>query len=195
MVPNMSVAIHQPMTLAEFLAWEARQEPRWEFDGFQPVSMTGATLAHEIIGGNVRTALQNRLAGSRCRALGPTMKIEVAGRIRYPDAFVICTQGPPRSTVVRDPIVVFEVLGDSTAHTDHFTKLREYSATPPIQRYIMLEQDAIEAIAYVRDGTNFMVETLTADDTMRMPEIDIEIPMTEFYTGLDLTDQAAAQAG
>ncbi len=38
----MSVALQRPMTLAEFLDWEERQELRYEFDGFQPVAMTGA---------------------------------------------------------------------------------------------------------------------------------------------------------
>ncbi|MEJ0044833.1 MAG: hypothetical protein WDN04_00735 [Rhodospirillales bacterium] len=34
----MSVALHTPMTLAEFLVWEERQELRYEFDGFAPVA-------------------------------------------------------------------------------------------------------------------------------------------------------------
>jgi Uma2 family endonuclease len=195
MVAGMSVALRQPMTLAEFLAWEERQEPRWEFDGFQPVAMTGGTVEHERISRNILIAVQTRLAGRRCEAYGSNLKIEVAGRIRYPDAFVVCTPVPPRSTVVRDPVVVFEVLSDTTAHTDRFDKLREYGATPSIQRYVILEQDAIEAIAYVREGTNFVVKTLTATDTLRMPEIGIEVPMTEFYVGVDLPDQPAAQAG
>jgi Uma2 family endonuclease len=182
------------MTLAEFLAWEERQEPRWEFDGFQPVAMTGGTFEHEVIGGNVRAALQNRLGDGRCRVLGPTLKIEVAGRIRYPDAFVVCTPVPPRSTVVRDPVVVFEVLSESTARTDRFEKLREYAGTPSIQRYVLLEQDAIAAVVYVRKGTDLVVETLAADDTLRMPEIDVEVPMAEFYAGIDLPDEAVAQA-
>jgi Uma2 family endonuclease len=191
MITDMSVALRQPMTLAEFLAWEERQELRWEFDGFQPVAMTGGTGAHETIGGNILVSVQTRLAGRRCRAFGANLKIEVAGRIRYPDAFVVCTPVPPRSTVVRDPVVVFEVLSESTSYTDRFHKLREYGATPSIQRYVMLEQDAIAATVYVRKGTDLVVETLTADDTLRMPEIDIEVPMTEFYTDVDLTDQAA----
>jgi len=41
------------VVLAEFLAWEERQELRWEFDGFDPVAMTAGTRAHEIIGGSV----------------------------------------------------------------------------------------------------------------------------------------------
>jgi Uma2 family endonuclease len=189
----MSVALQHPMSIAEFLAWEEKQEFRWEFDSFQPVAMTGGTAAHEIIGGNIRTALQNRLAGRPCRALGPTLKIEVAGRIRYPDAFVVCTPVPPKSTVVRDPVVVFEVLSESTSHTDRFEKLREYGATPSIQRYVMLEQDAIAATVYVRKGPDLVVETLTENDTLRMPETDLEVPMSEFYTDLDLTGTAQAE--
>jgi hypothetical protein len=37
----MTVALRRPMTLPEFLGWEERQELRFEFDGVQPVGMTG----------------------------------------------------------------------------------------------------------------------------------------------------------
>jgi Uma2 family endonuclease len=102
---RLSAALYRPMTLAEFLAWEEGQELRWEFDGFEPVAMTGGTSAREIIGDNIRFALRNRLANGPCSVRGPTLKIEVAGRIRYPDAFVVCTPVPLKSTVVRDPVV------------------------------------------------------------------------------------------
>ena len=38
----MNLALRNPMTLAEFLAWEEREPLRYEFDGFGPVAMTGA---------------------------------------------------------------------------------------------------------------------------------------------------------
>jgi Uma2 family endonuclease len=182
------------MSVPEFLAWEERQELRWEFDGFQPVAMTGGTFAHEVIGGNIRTALQNRLGSGPCRVLGPTLKIEGAGRIRYPDAFVLCSPAPPRSTVIREPVVVFEVLSESTSRTDRIEKLREYGATPSIQRYVILEQDAIAAMVFVRKGDDLIAEALTAGDLLRMPEIDVEVPIAEFYTGIDLIEEAIAQA-
>lgn len=191
----MSITLRKPMNVFEFLAWEETQELRWEFDGFQLVAMTGGTLAHEIIGGNIRTALQNRLVGRRCRAVGPTLKIEVHGRIRYPDAFVFCTPVPPKDTVVREPVVVFEVLSEGTSRTDRIEKLREYGATPSIQRYVILEQDAIAAMVFVRKGGNLVVETLTGGDTLEMPEIDVRVPLAEFYVGLDFPDGAAEQAG
>jgi hypothetical protein len=45
----MSIALRKPMTLAEFLAWEERQEMRFEFDGTEPVAMAGGTAAHAAI--------------------------------------------------------------------------------------------------------------------------------------------------
>ena len=183
------------MSIAEFLAWEERQEFRWEFDGFQPMAMTGGTAAYETIGGNIFFALRSRLSGDRYRAYGANLKIEVAGRIRYPDGFVVCTPVPPRSTVVRDPVVVFEILSDSTSRTDRIEKLREYGATPSIQRYVILEQGAIAAMVFVRKGTDLVAETLTAADTLVMPEIDVSVPMAEFYTGLEFEDETEARAG
>ena len=137
--------------------------------------------------------MRSRLSGGPCRVQGPTLKIEVNGRIRYPDAFVFCTPVPPKDTVVRAPVVVFEVLSESTSRTDRIEKLREYGATPSIQRYVIFEQDAIAAMVFVRKGGNFVVETLTAGDTLDMPEIDVRVSMAEFYMDIELADEATAQ--
>ncbi len=88
----MTTALGKPMTLPQFLAWEERQELRFEFDGAAAVAMTGGTDAHEAIGGTLRALLHERLCGKPCRPRGPTMKIEAAVRIRYPDAFVYCSE-------------------------------------------------------------------------------------------------------
>jgi hypothetical protein len=45
----MSVALHEPMTLEEFLAWEECQPARFEFDGFHPIAVTGGAVAHSRI--------------------------------------------------------------------------------------------------------------------------------------------------
>lgn len=49
----MNVALRKPMTLEQFLAWEDRQELKFEFDGFRPVAMTGGTAAHSAIQRNI----------------------------------------------------------------------------------------------------------------------------------------------
>lgn len=106
----MDVALRKPMSLAEFLAWEERQELRYEFDGFEPVAMTGGTSEHSAIQRNLIMAVGNRLRGKPCQVHGSELKIAVAGSIRYPDAFVVCSPIPRGTTVVTDPVVVFEVL-------------------------------------------------------------------------------------
>ena len=174
-----------PMTVAEFLAWEETQDLRWEFDGFAPVAMTGGTVAHDTIQSNLVIALGNRLRGTPRRVHGSNLKIEVAGRVRYPDVFVACTPLSPRDTVRRDPVVVFEVLSPSTARTDRVEKMHEYWGTPSIQRYVLVEQDAISAMAFARQEGRWFGRVLWPGDALALPEIGVELPLDELYEGLD----------
>ncbi len=183
----MSAAL-KPMTVEEFLVWEESQEERFEFDGVWPVAMTGGTIAHETIGGNLRVELRNRLPGTRCAVLGPTMKIEAAGHIRYPDAFVVCGPMDRKATVAGNPVVVFEVLSDSTARIDHIDKLREYGLTASIARYVILEQDTIAAMVFSRDRGRWIAETVTAGGFLDMPEIGVELPIDVLYRGIEPDD-------
>jgi len=66
--------------------------------------------------------LFNRLRGHRCEGHGSDLKIKVAGRIRYPDAFIVCFPGVSGALMVHDPVAVFEILSPDTSDTDHFEK-------------------------------------------------------------------------
>jgi Uma2 family endonuclease len=184
----MSVARVHPMSLAEFLEWEERQELKYEFDGFQPVAMVGVSRAHAVIQRNLITALSNRLAGKPCEPFGSDLKIDVAGRIRYPDAFVVCTPGSGTDKIVTDPVVIFEIISDWSDRRDRIIKNEEYRLTPSVQRYVMLEQVMPAATVFAREGERW-VGTLFKDDAMiSMPEIGIEIPLADFYEGLDFSE-------
>ncbi len=182
----MSAALKHTMSLPDFLAWEERQEHRWEFDGFAPVAMTGGTNEHEGIGTRLRTLLDVALMGKPCKVRGPTMKIEAAGRIRYPDAFVTCAPIPRGATIAPEPIVVFEVLSPSTSRTDRIAKLGEYFATPSIQRYVILEQDSAAATVFVRGEHAWSVQVLTGADVLTLPEIGVDLPLPGIYAGIEL---------
>ena len=182
----MNHALHKPMTVDEFLAWEDQQERKWEFDGFAPVAMVGGTFEHAVIGSNIVVALQGHLRGSPCRAINSDLKIRVAGRIRYPDAFVICAPVPRGTKVISEPVAVFEVLSESTRRTDHFLKNQECRDTPSIQRYVMLEQDRIAATVWTRAGDDWVGHILPADAMLAMPEVGVELPLAEFYDGVEL---------
>ena len=147
----MNLAVRKPMTLAEFLAWEERQEQRYEFDGSEPVAMAGGSLAHADIQRNLAMALGSRLRGKPCQFFGSDLKIQAAeNSSRYPTGWSICSGLDPTLKIVRNPVVIFEVLSPSTAADDRIVKAREYQATPSVQRYVMLEQARIGATVHVR---------------------------------------------
>jgi Uma2 family endonuclease len=177
-------AVVKPMTLDAFLEWESRQELKYEFDGFQPVAMTGGTAEHSQIQFNLLGLLFSGLRGHRCRGHGSELKIQVAGRIRYPDAFIVCSPVPRGATVVHDPVVVFEILSPSTSDTDHFDKNLEYRDTPSIRRYVMVEQSRRGATVFSRNGDDWVGHVLTGDDDLALPEVGITLPMAELYEGV-----------
>jgi len=183
----MSVSLRTEWTTAGFLAWEERQGTRHEFDGVRPVAMTGGTLEHDRIQVNLIRALANRLDGKPCRVHGNSLKIEVMGSIRYPDACVSCTPIRRGSTVVQDPVVIFEILSKGTAHTDRMVKNREYAATESVRRYVMLEQRGIEGMMFARSGQEnaWIGRILDPDAVISMPEIGIDLPLAELYAGVD----------
>src|SRR5271165_3191083 len=174
------------MTVVEFLAWEERQELRDEFDGFQPLAMTDGTDRHEAIGGMLRALLSERSRGRPCHVRGPTPKIEVAGRIRYPDAFVYCSPPVGGGTVSRDPVVVVEIVSEGTSRIDRIDKLRDCQAAPSIRRCVMLEQDTIAASVFARQGKDWIATALTEADRLEMPEIDAAIALADIYADIAL---------
>ena len=192
---GMNVTLRRPMTVPQFLAWEERQEARYEFDGTKPVAMAGGTARHSAIQSNLIAALIVGLRGRPCRAHGSELKIEVAGRIRYPEAFVVCTPVPPQTTVVTDPVVIFEVLSEGTAHDDIVVKNAEYRSTPSVQRYVILQQTHAGAIAFSRKGEDWVAEMIVADGVLRLPEIGLDIPLSGIYADVALTGDAASFTG
>jgi Uma2 family endonuclease len=181
----MNVALRKPMTVAEFLAWEERQELRYEFDGLRPIAMTGGTYAHDAIAVGLSAALSNRLRGKPCRPHGPNLKIETTGKVRYPDAFVSCGSYRPNDKLGHDPVVIFEVLSESSEQTDLIFKNEEYEALPSVQRYVVLQQDRIGGMMFERVNGDWIGHILRADAVLAMPEIGIELPIAELYERVD----------
>jgi Uma2 family endonuclease len=187
----MSVAQRKPMAMDEFLDWENRQELRYEFDGFAPVAMTGGTVEHNQIQANLIVALGVRLRGGPCRVFTSHMKASVAGSIRYPDAFVVCSALPRGTLVVTEPVVVFEILSPTTATIDRIDKNREYRDTPSIRRYVMVEQDRPGATVFTRSDDDWVGHLVEGDAVLAMPEIGVELPLSEIYEGLTFPDPEA----
>ena len=184
----MNVTLRTPWTVERFLAWEERQELRYEFDGVRTIAMTGGTVAHDAIQINLVTALHTRLRGKHCRVHGNGLKIRVMGSIRYPDAFVSCTPVSPDSAVLSEKVVIFEVLSKSTAYTARTVKNREYAGTDSVRRYVMLEPRAAVGTMFTRGADGAWTGQMIGPDTViAMPEIGIELPMAEICADVAFT--------
>jgi Uma2 family endonuclease len=196
-VTAMNVPFRKPWTQEEFFAWAENQDTRYEFDGFQPVAMTGGFNNASAIGINLTTALRTRLRGSGCRPLGPDAGVETVNRaVRYPDALVTCTKFDGTGKTVPGVIVVLEIIGATadSSRRDRITKVREYAAVPSIRRYVILESSGIGLTVMERSAPDQVWQTtvLTSDDILRMPEIGIEIPVSELYEDITFSDRDEA---
>ncbi len=151
--------------------------------------MVGGTINHALIRHNLWAALRTRLRGGPCRPLGPDSAVAKTGdAIRYPDALVSCAKFDGTARLVPGVVVVFEVLSPTFGRTDRIDKVREYHAIPTLRRYVILEHESAALTVLHREpqGDSWHAMALIAEDTLRMPEIGIEIPVSELYQDVDL---------
>ncbi len=183
----MSMALKQPWTRESFFAWAEAQEERYEFDGSQPVAMVGSTVNHNQISQNIYAALRAGLRGKGCRVLGPDAGVATLDQsVRYPDAVVTCSPVSGTSRLVV-PTVVFEVLSESSGRTDRVTKVREYGAIPSLRRYVIVEavNPGLLVLERIDGAENWTARPLAIEDTLVMPELRIEIPVSAFYEDVE----------
>ncbi len=169
------------LTTEEFLAWERVQPERHEFDGIQPVAMTGGTPAHARTAARLIVALGTRLKPP-CEVFTGDLKVLTSSgtRVRYPDATVACG-GLDDESDVTEPVVVFEVMSPSSVLTDRRVKPREYAAVPSILACVVLDQAEPEALVF-RRAENWRETVLRGPDAvLALPEIGVEMPLAAIY--------------
>ena len=170
------------LTTEEFLAWERTQPERYEFDGIQPVAMTGGTPAHAWIGARLIIALGTRLRPPCDVYTGDLKVLTTDGRVRYPDVTVACGGVDPDGDVIA-PVVVFEVMSPSSALTDRRVKPREYAGVPSILACVVLDQSQPDASVF-RRAEDWREQTLQGPDAvLALPEIGVEMPLAAIYAG------------
>ncbi len=132
----------------------------------------------------------NALAGTGCRAIGSDNFTRVSGSLRLPDVLVVCGRLERRTAAVliANPVAVFEILSESTAHIDRFAKAREYWDTPSIQHYVMLEQDHIGAVVLSRGAETWTRIAIDGSGTIELPAIGVSLPLADLYDGLNFPE-------
>jgi len=179
-------ALLKSMSLDEFLAWEERQELKWEYDGFAPRAMTGGTSAHALIQANLVAHVHFGLRGFPCRIFASELKVRTQSTIRYPDALVVCSKIDARTTYTTDATVVFEVLSKSSAVFDLGVKSVEYRTLPSLKRYVVLHQTVAAAEVFQLDAEGAWThDFVTASGALEMPEIGCAVALSDIYADVE----------
>jgi Uma2 family endonuclease len=182
------------MTIADFLAWEARQEGRHEFVRGRIVAMVGGTRRHNAIGLKVAAYLSQQLKGRRCQAYGGDMKILIPnGNSRYADALVDC--GPMRGEDVAatEPTVVVEVLSKSTKYDDQTEKLDDYQSIPSMRHILHLSQKRIGGELWTRSDDGWLRTPLAgADAIVELSALGLSVPLGIAYEDVSFDESEQA---
>ena len=121
------------MTYAEYLAAEAVAEARHEFLNGEVREMAGGTIEHGALALAVAGELRAALRGKPCRAFSSDVRVRIpeTDLATYPDLSIVCGQletAPDDKDAITNPIVLVEVLSDSTEAYDRGAKLAQWLA-------------------------------------------------------------------
>lgn len=170
----------------DYLDGELRSDVKHEYLGGVVHAMAGAKNLHNAIAGNILGLLHARLRGKPCRPYNSDTKVRLrfpAGlRFYYPDAQVTCHPNPPGDTWQDQPVVVVEVISESTRRTDEGEKLDAYCALPSLEVYLLVESERALVIGYRRGGTGFVREVFSGFGAIiPLACIGAELPLAEIY--------------
>lgn len=154
------VAAGPGISYAAYLEGEAGSEAKHEFLDGRIFAMAGGTPAHARLGANVPASLSAQLRGRPCVVFGSDLRVRVleTGLATYPDVSVVCgalEHDPEDSNAITNPVVLVEVLSDSTEAYDRGQKFAHYRRIPSLREYVMVSQRErrIERYSANDDGT------------------------------------------
>ena len=185
----MAHALQSPLHLFDYLKFEDASPTRHEYVGGRIHAMTGGTMRHNRISGNVFRLLSDRFDGTHCQVFINDMKVHVqaADSVYYPDVLVYC--GSPIAggdKLVQEALLIVEVTSDSTAGIDRREKRVAYQRLPGLRAYWIVSQTERHVELHERDATGtWTARELTASDSLPVVDSD-PMPLERLYAGTDI---------
>ena len=145
---------------AAYLAWEETQPGRNEYVAGEVFAMIGVRQSHNVATGNLYNVLRRELKGSPCPVFIESVKtrVEAANCFFYPDVVVTCD---PRDRLTPEylshPLLVVEVLSESTAAYDRGAKFAAYRKLDSLQDYVLIDVAAQRVEVFRRNAENHWV--------------------------------------
>jgi Uma2 family endonuclease len=193
----MAEAALKGMTVDEFLRWEDGTDTRYQLVDGYIIAMAPPMPAHgrlaARLAGAIDAALRTRL---------PCFVQSEAGIVRsdrndicyVADLAVSCVPLRAEDRLIKEPILIVEVLSPSTAAFDRQTKVADYRRISSVQEILLIDSESVFADILRRDGERWITEIVQGPAaTLTLGSVPLSIPMAELYEGIPLPEPRAGR--
>jgi Uma2 family endonuclease len=179
-------------TREEYLAREETAEYKSEYYRGEIFAMAGASIDHNRIAGNLYSFLNEQLRKKNCEAFISDMRLQVESKdlFTYPDVMIVCGKAQfyeNRNDTITNPIVIFEVLSESTKNYDRGEKFEFYRAIPTLKEYVLVDQHKIhvEQFAINDVGKWVLTEYNDINDELELAAAGLTISLPTIYSRVE----------
>jgi Uma2 family endonuclease len=178
-------------TVERYLEIDAASDVRNEFFDGYIVAVAGNTPEHVAIVDNLTLRLNIAFEDRPCRAWSNMLRVKSSETAYvYPDISVTCGDPvylPTKPKTLTNPLVIVEVLSDSTERIDRREKFLSYQELDSLQHYVLVSQDEALIEVYTRQSNGHWdyVALLGSEATLDLPAIDFSVPLSMIYRGVD----------
>ncbi len=185
----MEPAKTQHLSLNEYNLLEEENNLRYEYHDGEVFAMAGGDPKHGAIASNVNRLLGNALLSKDCTVLTSDVKFHISSvnKSLYPDVSVVCGKAKRSEKDIRalmNPILLVEVLSESTSTYDKGEKFRYYSELSSLREYVLIEQDTRTVEVRYRSAANAIWQLEWATDQegqILLKSIDFTLSLEEVY--------------
>lgn len=175
------------MTYEEYLALEERSGTKHEYLRGEMIAMAGGTPEHAALQAAMIIALGNALRGKPCRVYSSDLRVRVRETDlgTYADVTVVCGRletSPDDRDGAINPVLIVEVLSDSTESYDRGAKFAHYRHLASLREYVLVSQSEPRIEVYRRnEHGRFELFEAVAGETFELTTIGATIGVDEIY--------------
>ena len=175
----------------EYLTIERNAEFKSEYVDGVIYAMAGGSERHNLIAANIIIALGVQLRDRPCRVYPSDLKVRVpnSNRFFYPDVSVICGEtqfADEERDVILNPILVVEVLSESTEAFDRGKKFSSYQQIASLQEYLLVAQDEFVVEHYLRQEDGWLYTKASGlDADLALPALNCHIALSDIYNKVE----------
>lgn len=149
--------------------------------------MAGGTIQHAALAATLIGELHAALRGKPCRAYTSHLRVHIraTGLTTYPDLSVVCGQvetNPDDANAITNPIVLVEILSDSTEGYDRGAKAAHYRRIPSLQEYVLVSQSEPLIEVYRRNERGlFELTEARNGERAKLSSLSVELDIDTIY--------------